>query len=206
MATNDFKPFATAANANVTAQADWEALPALLSGFTAGKASSAQVNKAIRQATTIGALMGQFIANSGVDALDNGDIAGLVTKFTNALNTNLQLGTAAKRDVGTGANNIPDMLSFASLQSASGYQQLPGGLILQWVNTTAPDNSTSGSVALPVSFPTQTLVAYICDAITTGSPNSFNLAWSINTTTKNSIAWVSTSTGVGAFTIFAIGK
>lgn len=89
MATNDFKPFATAVNANVTSQADWEALPALLSGFTAGKASSAQINKAIRQATTISALIGQFIANANTDALDNGDVNALVTKFTNALTTNL---------------------------------------------------------------------------------------------------------------------
>lgn len=92
MATNNFKAFALDPNANVTSQADWEALPALLSGFTAGKASSAQVNKGIRQATTIAALIGQFIANSGADALDNGDVAGLVTKFTNAIITNLRLG------------------------------------------------------------------------------------------------------------------
>lgn len=92
MATNNFKAFALDPNANVTSQADWEALPALLSGFTAGKASSAQVNKAIRQATTIAALVGQFIANSGADALDNADVNGLVTKFTNALIANLRLG------------------------------------------------------------------------------------------------------------------
>lgn len=95
MATNDFKPFATGAGANVLSQADWAALPALLSGFSSGKASSAQVNKAIRQASTIGALVGQFIANAGVDALDNGDVNGLVTKFTNALITNLRLGAGA---------------------------------------------------------------------------------------------------------------
>lgn len=95
MATNNFKAFALDPNANVTSQADWEALPALLSGFTAGKASSAQVNKAIRQATTIAALVGQFIANSGVDALDNADVNGLVTKFTNALIANLRLGAGA---------------------------------------------------------------------------------------------------------------
>ncbi|HDN1429256.1 TPA: phage tail protein [Escherichia coli] len=93
--TNDFKAFALDPNANVTSQAAWEALPELLSGFTAGKASSAQVNKAIRQATTIAALVGQFIANSGVDALDNADVNGLVTKFTNALTTNLRLGAGA---------------------------------------------------------------------------------------------------------------
>lgn len=93
--TNNFKAFALDPNANVTSQADWEALPALLSGFSSGKASSAQVNKGIRQATTIAALIGQFIANSGVDALDNGDVAGLVTKFTNAIITNLRLGAGA---------------------------------------------------------------------------------------------------------------
>ena len=95
MATNNFKAFALDPNANVMSQADWEALPALLSGFTAGKASSAQVNKAIRQATTIAALVGQFIANSGADALDNADVNGLVTKFTNALIANLRLGSGA---------------------------------------------------------------------------------------------------------------
>ena len=95
MAINNFKAFALDPNANVTSQADWEALPALLSGFTAGKASSAQVNKAIRQATTIAALVGQFIANSGADALDNADVNGLVTKFTNALIANLRLGAGA---------------------------------------------------------------------------------------------------------------
>ncbi|HAW3194701.1 TPA: phage tail protein [Escherichia coli] len=95
MATNNFKAFALDPNANVTSQDDWEALPALLSGFTAGKASSAQVNKAIRQATTIAALVGQFIANSGADALDNADVNGLVTKFTNALIANLRLGAGA---------------------------------------------------------------------------------------------------------------
>ncbi len=53
MATNDFKPFATGSGANVLSQADYEALSALASGFLSGKASSAQVNKALRQSSTI---------------------------------------------------------------------------------------------------------------------------------------------------------
>lgn len=36
MTTNNFKAFALDPNANVTPQADWETLPAVLSGFTAG--------------------------------------------------------------------------------------------------------------------------------------------------------------------------
>lgn len=157
MATNNFKAFALDPNANVMSQADWEALPALLSGFTAGKAASAQVNKAIRQATTIGALIGQFIANSGADALDNADVNGLVTKFTNALTANLSLGNASKRDVGTGANQIPDMNSFASTRASSGRQILPSGIIIQWGAAIAGVGNVAGtgnSVSFPVAFPT----------------------------------------------------
>ncbi|MGT2567080.1 gp53-like domain-containing protein [Enterobacter kobei] len=156
MATNNFKAFALDPNANVMSQADWEALPALLSGFTAGKASSAQVNKAIRQATTIGALIGQFIANSGVDALDNADVNGLVTKFTNALTTNLGLGTASKRNVGNGTNQIPDMSHFGNLLNPNGYQKLPNGLIFQWgtINVTGtPGVVGTVDVTFPIAFP-----------------------------------------------------
>lgn len=95
MAQNNFKAFATAVGANVLSQADWEVLAALASGFQSGKANSAQMNKAYRQSSMIAAMVGQFIANSGVDALDNGDVAGLVTKFTNALTANLRLGAGA---------------------------------------------------------------------------------------------------------------
>lgn len=79
MAKNDFKAFATDRNANVMSQEEWEALPALLSGFTAGKASSAQVNKVIRQASFITAALAQFVSDKTQrDVLDNGDLPGFV--------------------------------------------------------------------------------------------------------------------------------
>lgn len=79
MAKNDFKAFATSKNANVMSQEEWEALPALLSGFTAGKASSAQVNKVIRQASFIAAALAQFVSDKTQrDVLDNGDLPGFV--------------------------------------------------------------------------------------------------------------------------------
>ena len=155
MATNDFKSFATGTGANVMSQADYLALSALLTGFQSGKASSAQVNKAIRQAMTIAALVGQFIANANIDALDNGDVTGLVTKFTNALNANLNLKTAATRDVGTGTNQIPDMSFFAGLKGANGYKHLPGGDLLQWGTVglkSAPSGTSIGT--FPKAFPT----------------------------------------------------
>ncbi|MBU9819909.1 hypothetical protein J1782_08415, partial [Rahnella sp. BCC 1045] len=74
MSTNNFKPFAIGGGANVTAQSDYEALAALTSGFSSGKASSAQINKAIRQATVMAYVLAQYISDSAsVDVLDNGN-------------------------------------------------------------------------------------------------------------------------------------
>lgn len=111
MAINNFKPFALAQNANVTSQADWEALPALLSGFTAGKASSAQVNKAIRQASFIAAALAQYTANkSGLDVLDDGDLNGFISKMRTAFGKDFQALDAtlsALAGLATGANKLP---------------------------------------------------------------------------------------------------
>ena len=111
MAINNFKPFATAANANVMSQADWEAHPALLSGFMAGKASSAQVNKAIRQASFIAAALAQYTANkSGLDILDDGDLNGFITKMSSAFGKDYQALDAtltALAGLATGANKLP---------------------------------------------------------------------------------------------------
>ena len=206
MATNNFKPFATAANANVMSQADWEALPALLSGFTAGKASSAQVNKAIRQASFIAAALAQYTANkSGLDVLDDGDLNGFIAKMGTAFGKDFQaldatlsalaglatganklpyftgndtaaqtdltsvgrdiigkntiadiltylgLGEAAKRNVGTGKNQIPDMNNFTSSLTTPGWQKLPSGLIIQW-GTANPSSTGEVFITFPVAF------------------------------------------------------
>lgn len=155
---NNFKAFALDPNANVTSQADWEALPALLSGFTSGKASSAQVNKAIRQSTTIAALIGQFIANSGADALDNGDVNGLVTKYLSALTRNLGLGSAAGRDIGNAQTyNVPDMSYFQLTGKGSDnlLAKLPNGLIIQVFRRRLANSTSIGMpTTIPVTYPT----------------------------------------------------
>ncbi|EGJ2885098.1 hypothetical protein JS973_003607 [Salmonella enterica subsp. enterica serovar Typhimurium] len=111
MAKNDFKPFATGKGANVTSQPDWEALPALLSGFTAGKASSAQVNKALRQASFIAAALAQYTASkSGQDVLDDGDLSGFIAKMSAAFGKDFQtLDTTltALAGLATGADKLP---------------------------------------------------------------------------------------------------
>ncbi|EDU2411337.1 phage tail protein, partial [Salmonella enterica subsp. enterica serovar Gaminara] len=111
MAKNDFKPFATGKGANVTSQSDWEALPALLSGFTAGKASSAQVNKALRQASFIAAALAQYTASrSEQDVLDDGDLSGFIAKMSAAFGKDFQTLDAtltALAGLATGADKLP---------------------------------------------------------------------------------------------------
>ena len=68
--------------------------------------------------------------------------------------TNLGLKWAAKRDVGTGANQIPDMASFAGLKGSNGHKTLPGGDLFQWgtiVLKSAPSGTTVGT--FPKAFP-----------------------------------------------------
>ncbi|MEB7192707.1 phage tail protein, partial [Escherichia coli] len=72
-----------------------------------------------------------------VAAGDDARITGAMQKSQNGADIpdvakflqNLGLGEAAKRDVGTGDNQIPDMGAFAS---GSGWFRLPGGYIVQF--------------------------------------------------------------------------
>ena len=59
---------------------------------------------------------------------------------------NVGLGEAAKRNVGTGKNQIPDMVSFSGVRDYYGKQLLPGGLILQWL--TIPSSAAAKAVTL----------------------------------------------------------
>ncbi|HAG7960825.1 TPA: hypothetical protein HGS69_17030 [Escherichia coli] len=77
--------------------------------------------------------------------------------------TNLGLKTAAQRDVGTAANQIPDMSAWAS---GPGWRRTPDGFIEQFGGISFPSSggaATSTWVAFPISFPTgniDTLVVY----------------------------------------------
>jgi len=83
---NDFLPFGTAGGANVMSQAAYAALGARSSGFVAGTALSAQLNKAWRQSSVMAYIIGQFVADhSGEDALDDGDLAELYARFETAI-------------------------------------------------------------------------------------------------------------------------
>lgn len=70
---------------------------------------------------------------------------------------NLGLGEAAKRNVGTGDNQIPDMGSFMLSVSSVGYQKLPSGLILQWGSIGTTDIPKDLVTHFPIAFPNRCL-------------------------------------------------
>jgi hypothetical protein len=91
------------------------------------------------------------------------------------------LKEAAKRDVGTGVNQIPDMSAFDAQLALSGYAKEPSGLIRQWVG-----GNTGGMVAgeikvieLPFPFPSGILaVVPYTGALGPGFGASVGIKWS----------------------------
>ncbi|WP_410405351.1 phage tail protein [Escherichia coli] len=90
-----------------------------------------------------------LIANALKEMAD----AGLVAEVLK----NLGLGEAAKRNVGTGANQIPDMGSFTLSVSGTGYQKLPSGFILQWGSIGAPGIAQDVVTHFSIAFPNRCL-------------------------------------------------
>ncbi|EKJ3666716.1 phage tail protein [Escherichia coli] len=88
--------------------------------------------------TMLNALAGKQPLDNTLTNLSGKDVAGLLAY--------LGLGEAAKRNVGTGENQIPDMVSFSGVRDYYGKQLLPGGLILQWL--TIPSSAAAKAVTL----------------------------------------------------------
>ncbi|EOO9722746.1 phage tail protein [Escherichia coli] len=119
------------------------AITALINGAPATldtlKEIAAAINNDPKFSTTINnALAGKQPLDNTLTHLSGKDVAGLLAY--------LGLGEAAKRGVGTGENQIPDMASFSGVRDYYGKQLLPGGLILQWL--TIPSSAAAKAVTL----------------------------------------------------------
>ena len=101
--------------------------------------------------------------------------------------TNLGLGEAAKRDVGTGDNQIPDMGAFAS---GSGWFRLPGGYIVQF-GTFAGNTTRFISGHFPIPFPNQPMVSVsvMSDAVQSDPSNPAPQVLSVNFEHISNSAW-----------------
>ncbi|EIF0928610.1 hypothetical protein K5Z14_004547 [Escherichia coli] len=100
---------------------------------------------------------------------------------------NLGLGEAAKRGVGTGDNQIPDMGAFAS---GSGWFRLPGGYIVQF-GTFSGNTTRFISGHFPIPFPNQPMVSVsvMSDAVQSDPSNPAPQVLSVNFEHISNSAW-----------------
>lgn len=121
--TNQYLAVATGGGANVQAPATYAANPLLPVGNQPGIASSAFNNTALRQCSMVAAALMQLIVNkTGLNALDDGNLANLITLM------------------GTGLNKAP---TFTELTSGSGTYTPPAGV--QWLRVRMVGGGGGGS-------------------------------------------------------------
>ncbi len=129
--------------------------------------------------TMLNALAGKQPLDNTLTNLSGKDVAGLLTY--------LGLGEAAKRDVGTGDNQIPDMGAFAS---GSGWFRLPSGYIVQF-GTFSGNTTRFISGHFPIPFPNQPMVSVsvMSDAVQSDPSNPAPQVLSVNFEHISNSAW-----------------
>ncbi|EHV9326285.1 phage tail protein [Escherichia coli] len=144
------------------------------------KEIAAAINNDPKFSTTINnALSGKQPLDETLTHLSGKDVAGLLAY--------LGLGEAAKRDVGTGDNQIPDMGAFAS---GSGWFRLPGGYIVQF-GTFSGNTTRFISGHFPIPFPNQPMVSVsvMSDAVQSDPSNPAQQVLSVNFEHISNSAW-----------------
>ncbi|CDU39371.1 Phage-related tail fiber-like protein [Escherichia coli] len=94
--------------------------------------------------TMLNALAGKQPLDNMLTNLSGKDVAGLLTY--------LGLGEAAKRDVGTGENQIPDMSAWKRNPSSNRWRKLPDGTIIQMGISASGPLGSPVNITLPISF------------------------------------------------------
>ncbi|MGP8937421.1 gp53-like domain-containing protein [Enterobacter soli] len=136
------------------------------------------------------------LTSVGRDIIGQTSIANILSYLT--------LGTAATKNVGTGANNIPDMSSFAS---GTGWTRLPNGKILQWGSYSNPGSVFSGTVNFPIPFVSSPGRVLMTSFHTTIDSNPIVLAQDTSNLSLTSFSWrLSTTSPARSFNWLSIGE
>lgn len=115
-----------------------------------------------------------------------GDIASDGPEAIATALANLQLGEAAKRDVGDSGNQIPDM-SYFTKSTAGGAAivfTLPGGMIIQCGNIGTLAAGASVTVTYPIPFPLA--MGFVIPAAAVSADSTTPVALAIDATVVNS--------------------
>ncbi|CTU50636.1 phage tail protein [Escherichia coli] len=125
------------------------AITALINGAPATLDTLKEIAAAINNdpkfsATINNALSGKQPLDETLTHLSGKDVAGLLAY--------LGLGEAAKRDVGTGENQIPDMSAWKRNPSSNRWRKLPDGTIIQMGISASGPLGSPVNITLPISF------------------------------------------------------
>lgn len=119
-----------------------------------------------------------------------------LTNKTIALGSNTVSGTKAEFNTAVTDTDIAFTNDFTGTNqslSSSGYQKLPGGLIMQWGSGTLTGNQTA-TITFPVAFATAGLSIVVSDSDTSSSVDAHTLKASIASTTQATIKNTNTET------------
>lgn len=205
--TNQFLPFAVGAGANTLTPTAYAALTSLLSsGFAAGVANSAQFNTALRQATTAAAGLGQFIANQGGSANDDGSATNFAAALASALlsvaaasvsfaslsmsatGTNANASVSAAELLLRGSDGSARLLTNVNLTlntAGTGANGLDSGALAAstWYSVWVIHNGTTAAALMSLSATTPTMPSGYTHKVrvgwirTDGTANKFPLAF-----------------------------
>lgn len=175
-------------------------------GFTGGNPQTGQLATALN-AEFFDSVQEEIcnVIESAEINLDKSSNNQLLTAIK-AMLTALSLGTAAKRNVGNGPGQIPDMSSFA-VGAGNNYYRFPNGMIVQVFGITPSTTVVDTAFTFPLKFPSGGVAVLACyNGGTTANFYSFN---AVTTTGGNMRVFTGGSstptTGGGTAAVIAIG-
>jgi hypothetical protein len=117
--------------------------------------------------------------------------------------TGVASGGVTSVNSATGAVDLASLAAFDKSLATNGYQKLPGGLILQWMQMTTTSASLNVDYYFPIAFPNACLQI---QATWLRTDNNFgNSAWSLGSYTASTYRLALFGSGGQPFMVFAIG-
>lgn len=157
--TNDFLAFAIGGGANVDSQATYAASGYVGPGFNTGTAFSSQLNKVWRQSATWANVLGLFLNQAQLDALDNGSPATLLTSLTTAVKAAVgqtaQVVTFSATPVFDCSKGLKFEITLTGNVTSSTLINVPVGVTI--VFTIKQDGTGSRTFVPPVGVPLDTI-------------------------------------------------
>lgn len=191
MGINNFKPFAIGSGANALSQSDYEGLMALSTGFTAGIARAAQINKVLRQGTVMASVLAQYIADTtGADVLDNGETSGMVTLLRRAVSLSAREMIPVGVPLPYPSDEIPE--GFAIMQGQQFNKQAYPALAVAYPSGALPDMRGWTVKGKPASA--RTILSQEQDGIKSHTHNAGATTTDLGTKTTSSFDYGSKTT------------